>query len=237
MGDIPDVGDAGAQPAAVFAGLAELVYAAESMGDVHHALVDAAPRLVPGVDRASLMLRRNGQLTTVASTDDVARGIDEAELRLGEGPCLDAVLDEAAQLEPDFTRSTTWPRLSDYLLRETPVRGGAGFRIVVEGDKVGALNLWSDTPMRLDEEAANHASVLAAFTSVAVAADHHRLQAHTLRAGLQSNREIGKAIGLLMAFHKVDDDEAWQILRRTSSEMNMKVAEVAREIVSHQNTR
>lgn len=225
------------QPSAVFAELAQLVYAAESMADVHQALVDAAPLLVPGVDRASLMLRRNGQLTTVASTDEIARSIDAAELRLGEGPCLDAILDEAPQLEPDFAHSSSWPRLSEFLLSETPVRGGAGFRIVVEGDKVGALNLWSDTPQRLDDEAANHASVLAAFTSVAVSADHHRLQAATLRQGLHSNREIGKAIGLLMAFHKVDDDKAWEILRRTSSEMNMKVAAVAREIIDHQNRR
>lgn len=225
------------QPREVFAELARLVYAAEHMAQVHQALVDAAPLLVPGVDRASLMLQRNGQLATVASTDEIAREIDAAELRLGEGPCLDAIVDEAPQLEPDFAQSSSWPRLSDYLLRETPVRGGFGFRIVVDGGKIGALNLWSDTPRRLDEESTNHASVLAAFTSVAVSADHHRLQAETLRQGLHSNREIGKAIGLLMAFHKVDDDEAWEILRRTSSEMNMKVAAVAREIIDHQNRR
>ena len=41
----------------------------------------------------------------------------------------------------------------------------------------------------------------------------------------------------MMAFHHVDDNTAFSMLRQTSQDMNIKVTEVAREIIDHQNTR
>ena len=55
----------------------------------------------------------------------------------------------------------------------------------------------------------------------------------TLRDGLQSNREIGKAVGLLMAFHQISDDDAFGMLRKASQDMNIKLADVARQVVDH----
>lgn len=220
----------------VFASISGLVYAGSSTQDVYRALVRAAPALVPGVDRASLVMWRHEQFVTVAATDEVARAVDEAEVRLGEGPCVDAILDETLYLAPDLAASAAWPRLRQFVLSRTPVRGGAGVRILVGEEKVGALNLWSDRPGQLDTSSADRAMVLASFASLAVAAGHHREQAETLRAGLESNREIGKAVGLLMAFHKVDEKRAWAILRETSRDLNQKVSEVAQTIVDYHNT-
>ena len=62
-------------------------------------------------------------------------------------------------------------------------------------------------------------------------------QARTLREGLDSNREIGKAVGLMMAFHKVGDDDAFDILRKASQDMNLKISEIAGQIVHHHNQR
>lgn len=220
----------------VFRAIAALVYAGSSTDDVYRALVNAAPRLVPGVDRASLVMLRQGTFATVAATDPVAQAIDEAEVRLREGPCVDAILDDTMYLDPDLAASSAWPRLAEFVLQRTPVRGGAGVRIVVDDEKVGALNIWSDVPGRLDAACADRAMVLASFASLAVAAGHHRAQATTLREGLRSNREIGKAVGLLMAFHKVDEKKAWEILRDTSRDLNQKVSEVAQTIVDYHNT-
>ncbi|MEV5000973.1 GAF and ANTAR domain-containing protein [Nocardioides sp. LML1-1-1.1] len=226
----------GSELAQVFGAIAALTYAGGSTDEVHQAIVDAAPRLVSGVDHASLMMLRESVFTTVAATDDVARALDQAEIRLGEGPCLDAIVEETMYLDPDFATGSAWPRLTDFVLSRTPVRGGAGVRLVVDGEKVGALNLWSDRAGRLDATSADEAVVLAAFASLAVAADHHREQAASLREGLHSNREIGKAVGLLMAFHKVDEAKAWEILRQTSRDLNRKVSAIAQEIVDYHNS-
>ena len=79
--------------------------------------------------------------------------------------------------------------------------------------------------------------MLASFISVALVASDERRSARTLRAGLESNREIGKAMGLMMAFHKVSDQEAFTMLRSASQDMNMKLSEVARQVVEHHNQR
>ena len=75
--------------------------------------------------------------------------------------------------------------------------------------------------------------MLTAFASVALAALERGEEATTLRRGLESNREIGKAVGLLMAMHDIDDDRAFEMLAKVSQEMNVKVAEVAAQVVAH----
>lgn len=223
--------------ASVFSGLAHLVYAADDYQATYQAVCDAATRLIEGCDHASMMLLRHDRTVTAAASDEIARRADELERELGEGPCLDAITDESAQLDADLTTSSEWPRLRDVLLRETPVRGLAGFRMLIDDRKVGSLNLFSDRPGALTGASMDQASVLAAFASVALIAASRDEAASTLRDGLASNREIGKAIGLMMAFHKITDDEAFEILRRASQDMNLKIGVIAKQIVDHHNTR
>jgi AmiR/NasT family two-component response regulator len=83
----------------------------------------------------------------------------------------------------------------------------------------------------------NEGAVVTSFMSVALLAAHKKQAAASLRAGLESNREIGKAVGLMMAFHKVDDQAAFDMLRKASQDMNIKLAEVARQFVAHHNSR
>jgi AmiR/NasT family two-component response regulator len=55
--------------------------------------------------------------------------------------------------------------------------------------------------------------------------------AASLRRGLLSNREIGKAVGMLMLLHEMSEDEAFDLLRRHSQGLNIKLADVARQVI------
>lgn len=221
----------------VFRGLADLVYRAGDYAEIHQAICDAAPMFVAGCDHASLMLKQRGRFITAGASDDIAREIDQLERDLRAGPCVDAIVDETAHIAPDLAVGSAWPRLTEQVLARTPVRGMAGFRILIDDRVAGALNLFSDTPGALTERSINEAAVLAAFASVAMMAGSRQEAATTLRSGLESNREIGIAVGLLMAFHKFSDDDAFAMLRKTSQDMNIKLSEVAREIVQHHRNR
>ena len=223
-----------------FRNLSEVVYSGESFESVYDSLCQSAVEFVDGCDHASLMLRRNGRIQTVGSSDDLAREIDALERTLGEGPCLDAI-DES---EPDqhictdlTDGSSRWPDLAAAILESTPVRGMAGFRIRQDGQKVGALNVFSDTAGALDDHSLDQAIMLTAFASVSLAALDRGEEASTLRRGLESNREIGKAIGLLMATHGVDDAQAFQMLSKLSQELNVKLAQVAAQVIDHHRQR
>lgn len=223
---------------AVFAELARLVYACDDYAEIYQAVCEAATKLVPGCDHASLMLASGNKRSTAAASDEVAAVVDRLERELGEGPCVDAIRDEAAYLASDLAQDDSeWPRLTARVLAETPVRGMVGFRMTVDHDQSGALNLMSDAPGALDATSIDQAIVLASFLSVASMAAAGRSDARSLREGLASNREIGKAMGLMMAFHKITDEEAFALLRRTSHDMNLKLHEVARQIVEHHNGR
>lgn len=221
-----------------FGALSSVIYAADSFDEVYTALVDTAVSVVEGCHHASLMQRgKNGRYTTVASSDDVARAIDLLEQEHLEGPCLDAIVEDRPQFEDDLDDpSTQWPRLAREIVLQTPVRSAAGFRIVAGDQKIGALNLFSDTINGISVAGRDHAIILAAFASISLGAVHRREQARSLAAGLESNREIGKAVGLLMAFHKITDQDAFTLLRKASQDMNIKLAEVAREVVDHHNS-
>lgn len=233
----PHTSGAPAELVNTFTELAQIVYAGNGTDDVFDNVCRLAPLVVPGCDHATLTVWRDGRLHTTAANDEVGREIDRAEHELQDGPCVDASTDEAAQYVPDLTADGPWPELRAWILANTPVRGAMAYRLLVDETKVGALNLFADTAGALTTASADTAAIVAAFTSVAAAAANHRQQAEDLRAGLRSNREIGKAIGLLMAFHHITDDEALEVLRRHSQETNVKLATVARGLLDYHNRR
>jgi hypothetical protein len=111
------------------------------------------------------------------------------------------------------------------------VRGAMGFRLLIDKRKGAALNLFSDTPNMFDDESAGRAAVLAAFASVAINAAAKGEDAASLRKGLLSNREIGKAVGMLMLLHDMTEEQAFDLLRGHSQGLNIKLADVAREVI------
>jgi hypothetical protein len=220
-----------ADPATVFAALAEIIYQGSEPAEMYAAICIAATLVVSGCHHASLLVRRDGKYVTVAATDAIAQRVDDYERATCDGPCVDAIEEETPQIDPDITTNTRWPQLAALLIEDTPVRGVMGFRLLVNRRKFGALNLFSDTPHGFTDESAGQAVVLAAFASVAMNAIAQGEDAATMRRGLASNREIGKALGMLMMLHGYSEDEAFGMLRRHSQHLNIKLADVARSVI------
>jgi hypothetical protein len=238
MADESNAGADGAQPggekadpATVFAALAEIIYQGSDAGEMYAAICIAATMIVRGCDHASLLVRDNDRYITVGASDQLAQKIDELERRAGDGPCIDAIEEETPQIDTNLTTPSLWPQLASVLVAETPVRGAMGFRLLVNKRKGAALNLFSDTPNMFDDESAGRAAVLASFASVAINAVAKGEDAASLRRGLLSNREIGKAVGMLMMLHGMTEDQAFDLLRRHSQGLNIKLADVAREVI------
>jgi transcriptional regulator with GAF, ATPase, and Fis domain len=240
MGDVADEANTGsggspaaADPSTVFGALAEIIYQGSESSEVYAAICVAATLVVNGCDHASLLVRRDGRYITVGASDRIAQRIDDMERIAGDGPCVDAIEEETPQIETDLTAPDQWHQLAARLVAETPVRGAMGFRILVDRRKTGALNLFSDKPNVFDTESAGQAVVLASFASVAVNAVAAGEDVSTLRRGLLSNREIGKAVGMLMVLNGVDEHEAFDVLRRYSQDLNIKLADVARTVIEN----
>lgn len=215
-----------------FTTLAELVYGGQSYDEIFTAICRAALTVVPGCDRACIVTLSEGEERILeAATDDVAAYVDKLEWETGEGPCVDAILVQRFEWDRDITTTPTWPKLAERILDETPVRGMIGYRIVVDERKIGALNMFSDEPGAFTQEAADMGALLVSFASVALTAASRREETTSLRQGMVSNREIGKAIGMLMVTHDLTDEAAFQRLRDASNRLNTRLADLAADIV------
>ncbi len=215
----------------VLTSLAEIARGASTPKDMYAAICVAATLTIPGCDHASLMIRHNGVFSTAAVSDAVAGQIDRLELALGSGPCLDAIEERTAQIETHLTPNSKWPALTSRVLAHTPVRGALSVQLPVDRARIGALNLFSDTPGAFDEQSIARARVLGAFATVSTTAVAQGEDAASLRRGLASSREIGKAIGMLMVLNDVSDEDAFGLLRRTSQTTNVKLADIAADVV------
>jgi transcriptional regulator with GAF, ATPase, and Fis domain len=219
----------------VFTSLADIARGASTPKEMYAAICVAATLTIPGCDHASLMIRHNGAFSTAAVSDNVARHIDKLELALGSGPCLDAIEECTTQIETNLTSDSRWPDLTSRVLADTPVRGALSVQLPVDRARIGALNLFSDTAHAFDEGSIQQALVLGAFATVATNAVAQVEDAASLRRGLATSREIGKAIGMLMVLNDASDDDAFDVLRRTSQVTNVKLADIAADVVRTRN--
>jgi len=58
------------------------------------------------------------------------------------------------------------------------------------------------------------------------------VEAENLKRALEHSRDIGAAVGILMAFHKLTQEEAFALLRRSSQDQNRKLYALAHEVVA-----
>src|SRR5277367_1284559 len=101
-----------ADPATVFAALAEIIYQGSDANEMYAALCVAATLIVPGCDHASLLLKQNDRYVTIGASDRLAHRVDDLERRAGDGPCIDAIEEETPQIETDLTTPSQWPHFS-----------------------------------------------------------------------------------------------------------------------------
>ncbi|HEX7187601.1 MAG TPA: GAF and ANTAR domain-containing protein [Actinomycetes bacterium] len=214
-----------------FAILAQQLRDGKTVEEVQQVVVQAAVTLVDGCDRAAIGLLDGDRFHSGAATDDVMRLIDELQNELGEGPCLEASTDQVVQVDNDIADGSRWPALAEVVLRRTPVRAMLAVPLVDDGRRHGALNVFADRPGAFDESSIGQAAVLASFASVAVAGARHSERAAQFEEGMATNREIGAAIGILMATHGISSDEAFAMLSQASQRLNRKLRDIATGIV------
>ena len=192
-------------------------------------IVDLATQIVPGAEHAAISLvRPHRQVQTVSPTDALARRVDQIQCDAGEGPCLDAMWEHEVVRIGDLSCTERWPAFAARAA-EARVLSMLAFRLFVEGDTAGALNLYSSRREAFDEQSVHLGHVLAAHAGLAY--DHARELAG-LRAANESRNVIGQAQGILMAQHRIDADNAFLLLSRLSQNSNRKLRDVCRDLVA-----
>jgi ANTAR domain len=197
------------------------------------ALTRSACDTIAGADHASITVVHNdGRIETVGPTANVVAEADLIQAELREGPCFDAATEDESFVSEDLGHDPRWPR---YGPRAAELGLHAQMGVALHAPLPGraALNVYADDTWSFEggydsaELFASHASLLLGFGNTV---DHYT-------SALESRRGIGVAIGIVMERYQIDEDRAFGFLVRVSQDSNVKLRDVAADIVTEASTK
>jgi GAF domain-containing protein len=214
--------------------LAKVVLVGRDLSDVLTDITCIARKAVPAVDAASITLIRNERGFTAAYDGPLALHADELQYERGYGPCLDAGLSGQVFLVEDMATETRWP---DYAQKAFADGVGSSLSVPLpfQSTSIGALNTYSVQSHAYGQEDCVLAEDVAAWIALAVgnaeAAARTGEELTNLRIAMHSRAVIEQAKGMLMGRYKIDENRAFAVLTRTSQTTNVKLREIADELV------
>ena len=219
--------------ATAYAELHNLILDGPDVVDFLHGLAGLAAAIVPGT-RCGITLRRDGQVASVAGSDDVAMRMDEIQYLQGRGPCLEAMNTSRRVDVRDISAEDRWGDYRAHALANG-IQSVVSLPLTVGGDSIGAINLFGSSTAAFTEPDVARAQ---AFTDQAGTALTILLRQASritlddqLREALATRAVIDQALGILMYAQKITSREAFEILRHASQTGNRKVSVIAAEVV------
>lgn len=192
------------------------------------ALTRAAVSTLPGVDEASITIRHeDGSMASYAMTADFLDALDAVQYSEHEGPCYDGAVNNAFTVCGDLLHDPRYPNYGPRAA-EAGIRSQAGVRIFESKKATGALNLYSRSAGAM----ADIAFLAELFSEHARTAITYAREIDDLHEAVVSRQLIGQAVGMLMARYQLSDDRAFAFLARVSQDRNVKLRQVAEEIIN-----
>ncbi len=192
---------------------------------------------VTSVSGAAIMLVQGDAVGgSLCTTDEVSALIEELQYVLGEGPCIDAILEDRPVTESDLVDPTV-PRWSAF----TPTAVGAGARAVFGfplhsgAIRLGALSLYRNRPGPLTDDQHAAALVMADVVAESVIAMQRSAPPGAIAPELEDNANfryiVHQAAGMVSVQLGVTVDEALVRLRAHAFANNRPLTSVAKDVV------
>ncbi|HEX7277403.1 MAG TPA: GAF and ANTAR domain-containing protein [Acidimicrobiales bacterium] len=216
--------------AETFAAVARLLLVEHDVETTLDRICLLAVETVPGCEAAGISIASATRVTCHTTTAELPRIVDAIQSETQEGPCVDAIRKHGVFVTGSLSREPRWPRFARRAHEETGVESILSLRLFADEDTMGALNLYSALPDAFDDHDVALGSVFAAHAAVALASAHRQAN---LEAKAVTRDVIGMAKGIIMARQHVSEDEAFDVLRRASQRMNVKLRELASQVVHH----
>jgi hypothetical protein len=202
--------------------------------DAHlRVIVELVPAVVTPVDSASITVERDGRYLTLATSDELATRIDQAQYADGAGPCVQALSGELVALTAPAA-ATEWPQFREqarslglYASLSIPLFAGSGAT-------VASLNLYSRTPTDM---AGLITRVVALYRHDASPTraeldngGEHLLDA--LAAALDVHDDIQHAFGLLIGSRHLSAPAAYTALREIADTNGITLHDAATDLLA-----
>jgi GAF domain-containing protein len=188
----------------------------------------AAVEVLPNVQFSSITVRHeDGRLVTSAPTDDLLLRLDGVQYELREGPCYQAAADHAYVISSNLGADERFPKYGPKAVEEG-IRAQVGVRLFDTKSSHGALNLYS-TNVGAFDDLETLSGLFAHQAGVAIAYAQH---VENLEEAVRTRTTIGQAVGIVMERYHLDDERAFAFLARLSQQRNVKLRQVAEELIA-----
>jgi hypothetical protein len=184
------------------------------------------------------MVTEHGHRGIVHATDDVSALIEELQLTLGAGPCIDAVEGRAPVLVPDLAASPDlavdrWPGFLAEAA-DAGVRAVFAFPLRIGAINIGALDLYRTSPGELSEAELPAALMAADAAALAVLHRYSGDEAGAAWRGYaeQHQFQVHQATGMVQVQLGVPTDQAFLMLRARAFADGRALSDVAADVVA-----
>jgi hypothetical protein len=216
-----------------FSEMAEILFSAGSVPDTLARVVELAVATIEGCDYAGLSIVEGSTVSTPAATDPIVERADALQHEAGEGPSLDAVAHRQIFYANDLETDERWRQFA-------PLATSLGIRSMLTlplspAPSPGAVNLYARYPDAFGVVDRAKAAILSSLASLALEVAHthedEERRFENLRTALDTREVIGEALGILMERERITSNQAFSILRQASQHLNLKLREVAQNLV------
>lgn len=210
--------------------------------DVIEFLNTLAERCVQLLDVAAagvMLADSRGQLRATAASSENARLLELFELQSDAGPCLDAFRTGSSVVNADLNENRhRWPSFAE-AAQATGFASVHALPLRLRTRVIGALNLFCSRPGPLGDAAVRTGQALADVATIGILAQRGVHQAELiniqLKQALDSRVIIEQAKGVLAERLHLTVDEAFALLRRRARDHNLRLTDLARDIVNDSN--
>jgi GAF domain-containing protein len=211
----------------VFARLATELHDSDGVENTVDAVVEFALRALSCSHAGVVFVARGGRPEIAAVTDPAVSTVYQFQIDGGDGPLMESLRDGVIVHVRDAKLDPRWPRWSE-LVSELGIHSVLHLPLVVGDRTGGVLSVYSTSPGAFtdDDEAVAH--ILARHAAVAVATAREE---ESLAQAVDARKLIGQAMGILMERFDLDEDRAFEVLKRYSQDGNIKLREVAQQLV------
>jgi GAF domain-containing protein len=215
--------------------LLSLLLSTDTFEGFLHELTVLTVAALPEGSRCGITIVRDNRAVTIASSDELTLAVDQIQYRTGEGPCLDTLSSGQVNRITDTSAESRWRAFCAEAFAHG-VRSCLSLPLIGPDGTVGGYNLYNTHLDAFDDEAQGRMVLFAGNAAGAVSlglriADQSKLN-EDLRATLASRSVIDQAIGIVMAQQRCPAAEAFALLSRSSQNRNLKVRDLAAEIVT-----
>jgi transcriptional regulator with GAF, ATPase, and Fis domain len=197
-------------------------------------LTDRSAQLLDVSAAGLLLADHRGELRVVAASSEAARLLEQLQVQLDQGPCLDCFRSGRAVTATDVGADQRWPQFADAAAQ-------AGFGAVqalpmrLRDQVIGALNLFRAAPGDFDPVNMRVGQALADVATIGLLHERTMRRRDTLNEQLQSALNsrvvIEQAKGKLAERLGLDMDQAFNVLRDYARARNLRLSDLARAFV------